>query len=191
MPPTTSLAPLSSASPSVAPRSNPVADASVASPPDAAVASAASSSTDRPDAGPIAPTKKAKPALCSRQFPSDDALRRAPEGTSIAIADYFAQAPRAGRFTLEGFVQAPHHCPPCPPKAHCKPCEETVFLSDARAAYKHAIGDGTDFLVHVPDAEKFPLLARVRMTVDVCASGRAPPALPDRELRGYRIVSPP
>jgi hypothetical protein len=123
------------------------------------------------------------PTACTRTFAPDADLRATPEGTSIAIADFFQQKPSSGRFTVEGFLQAPHHCQPCPPGALCKPCEEYVFLSEAWGAFKGPIADGVGFRISVPDAARFTSLHRYRMTVDVCASGQ-------RELRGYRDASP-
>lgn len=119
------------------------------------------------------------PPVCSRTFAPDAALRAALDGTPIRIATFFAEKPSSGRFSVEGYVQAPHHCPPCPPGLLCKPCEEYVFLSETKAAYEHPISDGVDLRVAVPDATRFELLGRYRMTVEVCSNG-------ERELRGYR-----
>lgn len=130
------------------------------------------------------------PSVCSREFPSDAELLAAPEGTSITIRDFFARNPRKGRFTVEGFVQHAFHCAPCPPGAMCKPCEETVILSDSPDPHDGPSIDGVDFPVSVPDARRFVPRHRYRMTVVMCANGPMPPRPADRELRGYREVTP-
>lgn len=127
--------------------------------------------------------------VCTRTFPNDADLRTAKEGTPITIPEYFRSVPAAGRFTLEGFVQAPSHCAPCPPGATCKPCEDSIHLSEARGAYKHPIADGVDFRVVVPDATRFELLGRYRVTVEVCRRNGTSPELAARELRGYRRIA--
>lgn len=107
----------------------------------------------------------------------------------MTIEGFFAQPPASGRFTLEGFVQAPFHCRPCPEGAACKPCEEMIFVSNARGAYKGSITEGVDFQLYVHDATRFESGARYRLTFDVCAR-TSPVGPPERELRGYRRVSP-
>ena len=115
----------------------------------------------------------------------------AEEGTPISIPDFFRAPPTAGRFTLEGFVQGAHHCAPCAPGALCKPCEDSIFLSEARSAYKGPIADGVDLLVMVPDASKFATLDRYRVTIEVCLKTSTAPGFAQRELRGYRRAASP
>jgi hypothetical protein len=139
-------------------------------------------------AAPVVDNAHARPATCVRAFVDDATLRRAPEGEPISIADLFARAPSAGRFTVEGFVQLPHHCPTCPKGVFCKPCEDSIWLSESRGAFKHPLSPDVDLLVSVPDATPFELLHRARLTIELCERRQPRARLPDLELRGYRLL---
>jgi len=93
--------------------------------------------------------------------------------------------PKKGRFTVEGFAQGQHHCAPCPPDALCKPCEETIFLSEARGAFKGPLSEDTDLRIHVHDATKLEIARRYRVTVEVCPVSPTHP-LARVEIRGYQ-----
>jgi hypothetical protein len=124
-------------------------------------------------------------AACQRRFPSDGELRAVKGGEAIGIDELIASRPRSGLFTVEGFVQVVHSCPRCPEGAVCKPCESTVWLSPARGAYKGPLTFDHDLLIQVPDGTRFALLARYRMTVEVCRRRAPGRPLGDLELRGY------
>jgi hypothetical protein len=131
------------------------------------------------------------PTTCGRSFAGDAELRAAPVGTTTTIAALIKDAPTAGRFTVDGYIQAPHHCPACPAGATCKPCEEDVWLSSARGAYKGLLSPAHDLRVYVPDASRLELLGHYQLTIEVCAHKAGDSPLPDLELRGYRRLDPP
>lgn len=107
-------------------------------------------------------------------------------GTELTIGQLIAMRPESGRFTVEGYVQDVHHCPPCPKDAICKPCEETIWISSVWGAFKEPLSFDHDLLVHAPDATRFEMLGRYRITVDLSSHHVKDRPLPDLELRGYR-----
>lgn len=90
-----------------------------------------------------------------------------------ALAQLPADMPPGGHFDTEGTVTAGYACPPCPPKAQCKPCAEPYAeLTDGAApALRVFLNSGAE----LPIGKKF------RVSVVACA-GHTPPRY---ELRGY------
>lgn len=109
-------------------------------------------------------------------------------GERIALDDLLARRPRSGRFVTEGWVQIAHHCPPCPPGAWCKPCEEVVWLSPVAGAYKDPLTRDQNLVVAVRDATRFAVIQRYRVVVAACLSSTAPDAPLTVELRGFERI---
>lgn len=122
---------------------------------------------------------------CGGGLGTDEELRAAKPGASTTIAALMKEGPKSGRFTVEGYAQAPIHCGECPPGAACKPCVDTVFFSEAKAAYKGPISEDSDLRVRVLDARKFETAVKYRITINVCPSGSLRP-LSNVEIRGYQ-----
>ena len=99
-----------------------------------------------------------------------------------------AQKPRSGRFTVEGWVQIARPCPPCPPGANCKPCEDTVWLSSVRGAYKDPLARDQSLVIAVPDARRFVVMDHVRVVVVACDMSGVVDAPLTVELRGLEVV---
>lgn len=176
----------SSSAPAPAPStSTAVADtnASAAAPTPSAstapIAAAATASTTL--AAPSVSVAGSPAAVCTRRFASDAELRAAPEGGTVTLADLVAKRPASGRFTVEGFVESPHHCGACPPGAACKPCEDDVWLVPTANASKRPLSPERDLRVYVPDASKLQASGRYRLTIEPCAGSS-----PTYELRGYK-----
>jgi len=123
---------------------------------------------------------------CTRRFAPDADLRAAREGTATTIDRLIATRPTSGLFTVEGFVQIVHHCAPCPTGAACKPCEDDVWVSPVRGAYKGALSPEHDLHIYVHDASKLEMLGHYRLTLELCTRSAPNAPLPDLELRGYR-----
>jgi len=119
--------------------------------------------------------------VCTRHFASDAELRAAPEGAVTTLAELVAKRPTTGRFTVEGYVQSPHHCGACPPGAACKPCEDDVWIAATPNAGKRPLSPDQDLRVYVPDASKLQAPSRYRVTIEPCAGSS-----PTYELRGYK-----
>lgn len=122
---------------------------------------------------------------CAGPWLSDSELQRAAPGKPIAIAELIASRPTSGLYAVEGYVQSPIHCDPCPPGEACKPCGDSVWLSDARGAYKDPLSSAFDLLIRVPDASRFAFASHYRMTVALCATRLPNEPLPVLALRGY------
>lgn len=176
--------------------------AACAQPKDASVSSAAAAPTEAPPAvlsaaasgapsgGPsaapaasaVAPSPSAGPAssgssavafeTCAPGW-SSGSIRTLRNYPRRAIGDLPANNTPNGHFDTEGTVKAAYACPPCPPKAVCKPCAEPwVDLVD---------GAGPALRVLVNSGAELPVGKRFRVSVATCA-GASPPRY---ELRGY------
>jgi hypothetical protein len=120
---------------------------------------------------------------CTRTFGTDAELAAAPAATTTTIADLLAQKPAAGRFTIVGYAQKPHHCPP---GADCKPCEDSIWLSDSPGAgIKQPLTPEHDLRVVVHDGSRFQIRSRYRITVAACGRADHGGAVREYELRGY------
>jgi hypothetical protein len=128
--------------------------------------------------------RTAQVQTCVRHFPPDDELRRAAPGSPSTISGLLRIQPGNGTFTVEGYLQNPHHCAPTAADA-AQPCNDDVWLSEAFGAFKHGMSSSTDLDIYVPDASRFEALKRYRLTVVVCGSRTQEPSVPKFELRGY------
>jgi len=126
--------------------------------------------------------RAAEADLC--RDPRDEGAAAEATSLPIVMGQLLGGRPRVGRFTTEGWVQAAHHCNPCPPGASCKPCEEVVWLSADVGAYKDPLERDQNLVVHVPDATRFALRAHERVTVAACNVSTAQDAPLTTELRG-------
>jgi hypothetical protein len=120
---------------------------------------------------------------CGR--PADGEPPSAHGSERVTLDELLARKPRTGRFTTEGWVQIAHHCGTCPPGALCKPCEEIVWLSPMAGAYKDPLARDQNLVIAVPDARRFDLVRRYRVTVVACGPSGAPEAPLTLELRGF------
>lgn len=94
---------------------------------------------------------------------------------SIRFADIAKRAPSDGLFTTEANVTGGAHCPPCPPKALCKPCPDLyVNLQDEGAS---------PIYVEIPIGIEMPTGQRFRVSLATCASSS-----PRYQLRGMEPV---
>jgi hypothetical protein len=108
--------------------------------------------------------------------------------TMVGIDDITARKPRSGRFVSEGWVQIVHHCAPCPPSAACKPCEEVVWLSAVRGAFKDPLARDQNLVLAVPDAHQFDMLGHYRVVFVACSVSSDPAAPLTAELRGFERI---
>jgi hypothetical protein len=102
--------------------------------------------------------------------------------------DLLARRPRSGRFVTEGWAQITRHCPPCPPGALCKPCEEVVWLSPVFGAFKDPLSRDENLVLDVPDARRFELHRRYRVVFVACHHSSNPTAPLAAELRGFEPI---
>ena len=144
--------------------------------------------------GPTPPTSPSTPSATPSTAPS---AAPAPEGATAtyepcpptwisgsvhtlrqyqhrSITELPAGLPKDGHFDTEGDVVAVSNCPPCPPKAICKPCPEAyVDLKDGNAA--------APLRVLTPPGVDFVTGKRFKVSVAACA-GTTPQTF---QLRGY------
>jgi hypothetical protein len=137
-----------------------------------------------PSATPAPPS--ATPATSDRCGHSRDDEPPAEQATSLD--DVVARKPRSGRFTTEGWLQNAHHCPECPPGADCKPCNEIIWLSAVRGAYKDGLSREFDLMLSVPDARRFEMLRHYRVVFVACGWSSDPAAPLTAELRGFALL---
>ncbi len=73
-----------------------------------------------------------------------------------------------GTYVVDGYVVRSQQCPPCPPGAHCKPCELAIYIS---AQAPSGSGDPPDTTsVRVSDSTSYAPGARYRFVVTITQS---------------------
>jgi hypothetical protein len=159
----------------------PVASETAATlPPTATAMETVAPSATPPPVASVAPPPTASSATTWETCPpgwSSNEVHKARGYAALPFADVPAKLPKDGHFDTEATVAAASKCPPCPPKAECKPCPEPyVDLKDGAAAPLHVVvpSNVTDLVVG----------KRYKVSIAACA-GSTPPTY---QLRGYEPV---
>ncbi len=108
----------------------------------------------------------------------------APSGDALSVTGLRALKPKAlSTHRLRGYVVMRYTCPPCPPKALCKPCMgDNIVLSDDPKLHERYDLSDREVIVFTPTPVTFELGKQVTVKVRVLERQNSNKGIPDLEL---------
>jgi len=124
-------------------------------------------------------------AIQGRQLPLHQPLRRS---KTVKIHEIKQEKGKLGSYQTEGYVVNSYTCPPCPPRAECKPCmmrTNIVISEDNKTLNTYQLTD-KDLIVFTKDASVFQAGKKYIFSIKVTDEKTTSEPLNDVELVEYK-----
>ena len=94
--------------------------------------------------------------------------------------------PTSGLYKTEGYVAKIYACPPCPPRAVCKPCmQDNIVISEQKKSLDTYTLTDMDLVVFVTHPEQFMLGAKYTYSIQVSDAHTTGDRINDVKLMSY------
>ena len=107
---------------------------------------------------------------------------------TVSIHQIKAEKGKRGEYQTEGYVIKTYICPPCPPRAQCKPCmmNTNIVISEVNKSLNSYELTDKDIILFTRDAAPFEIGKKYLFTIKITDRKTTSEPLNDIELIEYK-----